>query len=242
MRWSNDRKSLAVESQNKSTKLAVDPVNHIWGIPVLASTELKLRGPTDFLCSMLAWRARIPSARCPKFPSWSWSGWALPSGVDFSQRWQLDGLPYRRMAEIQLTTKSSENVRFDGLEENPEYNNILKDAERWLTISGLVIKVEFDRVDYMTLPLRPRIKGFSKDMPIFFWPNKKLNTELDLRGFTRRTWKAISLLFTVNHTFTLLVVQPIREGQMWERVGLLEIECSWETLHDKASLYDLILG
>jgi hypothetical protein len=221
---SDNQKTWSAESKNKIIKPVKVPVYHLWGIPYLTKAELQHGDTLDYLCSMLCWRCFSPSTRSPELPSWSWTGWKLPSKVAFRQRVQGGKVVHysNAMSNILLQTESNEEIFMNSLEDNREYGTILEKATQTLLLSGPLDTVRFERVQGEQFLLKPVIDGHPGSFELHFWPNVRLNTESEMTQFTRSSWTAIYLSLAFWGYSSLLVLKP--KGRMWERVGVLDIE------------------
>lgn len=113
------------------------------------------------------------------------------------------------------------------LEDQLEYDEILREASHTLILECTMVKLSFTRTQDSEFPPKPAIdcKKLEADSEsecnLYFWPNLKLDTERELMRFTERKWEAIIISSGVvfGGHFTMLVVRKV--GKAYERIGIV---------------------
>lgn len=215
---SSQRTSSSKPTPNPSTRRSSAQMYHLWGLPILSCAALGFGdSPVDqSFCAMLAWRSNSPSSRSPGFPSWSWTGWKLPTEAQFCIRKTPDPLFQYPTSPLKawLHLHPGRKIAFDALEQQSNLADILKDASRALIVQGHIRKFRFRRTNCAMFPLEPI--GYSGEH-LSFWPDSRMSSD-DMQKFTERRWKALNISWGLFSIYWL-VLKRIDFG--YERVGII---------------------
>jgi hypothetical protein len=219
----NPSKALSVRNTKSSVSAAV---YHLWGLPLLPHAVHPYCSSIDIFSLMLLWRCLSPSVRSSSLPSWSWSGWTLPSKVEFCS--SSEGgkiiLHSGSMVNVWLRLGPNKMIPFSELEEQPRYQKILEEASQTLILEGFMVEINFRLTQDKKTPLIPTIVGYHSNATLCFRPNIKLDTEQKLKRFTERNWEAIFIFdSTICGKYGSMLVLE-KAGTAYERIGVLDIE------------------
>jgi hypothetical protein len=98
---------------------------------------------------------------------------------------------------VLLRLRSKRTIPFNELEEQPEYDQILKEALQTLILHGTAVKLRFHQTKNKLFPLHPSIEyeetenNIMSKFNLSFWPNIELDTEDKLKRCIECKWEAI---------------------------------------------------